>query len=235
MKYEFLYGFHAVKAALLNPQRQKKTLFLTSKSKEKLRDVQHTVPTKIVGPELFDTMVPPGAIHQHIVLETGPLAPLPLETFCQKAQDNTRLVILDQVTDPHNIGAILRVVAALEADALLMTDVHSGDLSSGTVAKVASGALEHVPLITVTNLAQAMAFLQSQGFWCYGFDERGINLETITSWSGKIALIFGAEGKGLRRLTKEKCDQLICIPTAPAFPTLNVSTTVSIALYATKA
>lgn len=234
MKNQFLYGVHAVKAALLNPRRKNKTLFLTKKTQEKMKDIRHLPPVKIVQPDYFESLVPAGTVHQHIVLETHPLECLPLETFCQKAPNNTRLVVLDQVTDPHNIGAILRAAAALEADALLVTAVNSADLMGGTVAKVASGALEHVPVISVTNLAQTLKYLQSQDFWCYGFDEKGDDLRHTKDWSGKLALIFGAEGSGLRRLTKESCDGLLRVPTSESFSTLNVSTTVSVVLYATK-
>lgn len=235
MKKQFLYGIHAVKAALDNKRRKNKTLYVTSKSREKLDSIPSGLTVKTVSADVFDTLVPPGSVHQHIVLETQPLEFLPLESFCNQNNEQARLVILDQVTDPHNIGAILRVVAALEANALLITAMHSADVMGGTVAKVASGALEHVPIISETNLAQALEYLKDEGFWCYGFDERGTDVRIIKSWPEKTALVFGAEGRGLRRLTKEKCDQLLSIPTAKAFPTLNVSTTVSIALYTTKA
>ena len=235
MKKQFLYGIHAVKAALGNKRRQNKTLYVTSKSREKLGTIPPNLTVKNVSADVFDTLVPPGSVHQQVVLETQPLSFLPLEAFCKQHPQEARLVILDQVTDPHNIGAILRVVAALEADALLITAMHSADVMGGTVAKVASGALEHVPIISETNLSQAFEYLKDKGFWCYGLDERGVDVRTLKSWPEKTALVFGAEGRGLRRLTKEKCDQLLSIPTSKAFPTLNVSTTVSIALYTTKA
>lgn len=118
MKKQFLYGIHAVKAALDNKRRKNKTLYVTSKSQEKLGFIPSGLTVKNISADVFDTLVPPGSVHQHVVLETQPLEFLPLETFCTQTNGHARLVVLDQVTDPHNIGAILRVVAALEADAL---------------------------------------------------------------------------------------------------------------------
>ena len=234
MKKQFLFGQHAVTAALKNPKRKNHKLYVTHKSVEKLGSLPKEIEIKIVEAHAFKDLVPEGAVHQQLVLETNPLPFLSIEDFCKTSVSETRLVILDQVTDPHNVGNILRSTAALGGAALVVTDAHSSDLTSGTVAKVASGALEVVPIINVINLVQALTYLKKNDFWCYGLDERGHDISSVKNWSGKIALVFGAEGKGLRRLTKERCDSLLRLPTESDFQTLNVSTTVAVTLFATR-
>lgn len=232
---QILYGLHTVKAALANPKRHHKSLFVTEKSIEKLDTLPKNLSVHIVSGDHFSTLVPEGAVHQQVVLETTPLPFLTLEDYCKRAPSDTRIVILDQVTDPQNVGSILRTCAAFGVHALLVPGSHSGDLQSPLLAKIASGALEYIPLIHGGNLAHDLRYLKEQGFWCYGLDERGTPIGKMKSWNGKVALLFGAEGKGLRTLTKKSCDQLLSLPTSPQFPTLNVGATVAATLYATTA
>jgi 23S rRNA (guanosine2251-2'-O)-methyltransferase len=232
MSKQILFGLHTVKAALANSHRHHKVLYLTSKSQNLLKELNGNLPpVKIIPLKELEQKVPPQSVHQQIVLETSSLPPLSIEEICQRSAEETTLVILDQVTDPHNVGAILRSCAAFNVNALILTTDHSSKTNSAILAKTASGALELVPLIEITNLASTLDFLKTQGFWCYGLDEEGSAILGKTKLDGKIALVMGAEGKGLRRLTKDRCDQLIRLPTNPNFPTLNVSNALAITLF----
>lgn len=232
MSKQILFGLHTVKAALSNPQRKHKVLYVTSKTHPLLEEIKTPLPPiKIISLKELEQKVPPQSVHQQILLETTSLPSLSIEEICSHPEEGATLVVLDQVTDPHNVGAILRSCAAFNVAALILTADHSSGTNSTILAKIASGALEMVPLIEVTNLASTLDFLKTKGFWCYGLDELGSAVLGKIKLDGKIALVMGAEGKGLRRLTKERCDQLIRLPTNPNFPTLNVSNALAIALF----
>jgi 23S rRNA (guanosine2251-2'-O)-methyltransferase len=229
----FLYGLHAVFAALKNPHRHHKALYLTEKTRDSLaKELKgYTLPPmKIVDAKEIQRMIPATAVHQGIILESFSLEDLSLEEVVERADANATLVILDQVTDPHNVGAILRSCAAFGATALILPEHHSSDLG-GIAGKSSSGALEIVPVVKVINLAQSLAYLKKHDFWCYGLDEEGTTTLGRTSLTGRNAFVFGAEGQGIRRLVRESCDDLIRLPTAPEFSTLNVSNTVAVVLY----
>ena len=138
--------------------------------------------------------------------------------------------MLDQVTDPHNVGAILRTARALKALGVIMTERNAPPLG-GALAKAASGALDQIPVWKVTNLARTLEEIKNLGFWTVGLDERGPQTIAQSGFPDRVALIMGAEGEGLRRLTQEKCDFLAKLPTDPEFPTLNVSVAMALALY----
>lgn len=232
MKKQFLFGMHAVKAALGNPRRRHIAIYVTEKTKKSVDSFKGNLPPiKVISLKELEQKIPPQSVHQQIVLETTPIEPLSLEAVCLQASNQATVVILDQVTDPHNVGAILRSCAAFGAEALIITANHGADLNSAILAKVASGALEVVPVLEEINLSQAMDILKKNGFWCYGLDEQGDDILGTVKLEGKIALVFGAEGPGLRRLTKERCDGLIRLPTTNQFSTLNVSNTVAVALF----
>ena len=225
----WLFGLHAVRAALANGDRMPRRLLMTA---EVARDWQETggVSPRIVERREIDAVLPPGTVHQGIALMTDPLPEHSLEAFLETLDAKATVLVLDQVTDPHNVGAILRSAAAFGAAGIVVQDRHSAPLG-GTVAKAASGALERIPVVPVTNLARALRDLQQAGFWCVGLDGAApVTLEQALG-DGRNALVLGAEGDGLRRLTGETCDQLARLPTQPDFPSLNVSNAAAVALY----
>lgn len=225
----WLFGLHAVRAALANGDRMPRRLLMTA---EVARDWQASgdVSPSIVERREIDAVLPTGAVHQGIALMTDPLPELALEDLLPTLDAKATLLVLDQVTDPHNVGAILRSAAAFGVAGIIVQDRHSAPLT-GTVAKAASGALERVPVIPVTNLARALRDLQQADFWCVGLDGAApVTLEQALG-PGRNALVLGAEGDGLRRLTGETCDQLARLPTQPDFPSLNVSNAAAVALY----
>ena len=171
-----------------------------------------------------------GAVHQGIALQADPLPEPSLDEIAHDAPANAVIVVLDQVTDPHNVGAILRSADAFGALAVVSTDRHSPD-QGATLAKSASGATERVPFIRVVNLARALEELKRLEFWCLGLDASGTQTLAQAKSPHRIALVLGAEGQGLRRLTAEKCDVLVRLPMTGAMPSLNVSNAAAIALY----
>jgi len=229
----YLYGLHAVRAALFNPRRKLVRLMVTE---EKLlstlagADALPTVPVELVDKSTLNKLTGPTAVHQGVCLQAHPLEQPHLDEIIATNLPSMRLAILDQVTDPHNVGAILRSAAAFGIDGIIMTQDH-GTGQSGTLAKAASGALERVPLITVTNLARTLETLKSEGFWCIGLDGQGEDASTTLSGYGKLALILGAEGDGMRRLTRTHCDLMVKIPTMDSFCSLNVSNAAAVAFF----
>lgn len=227
----WLFGHHAVRAALANPDRTCRQLLLTP---EAAKDWVSTglTPT-IVDRTEIDRHVPAGAVHQGVALLADPLPELALEDVLFSAAPDALFVLLDQVTDPHNVGAILRSCAVFGVTALIMPDRNAAT-ATGTLAKTASGALEAVPVVRVVNLSRTIRQLQEADVWVIGLE--GIAekpLEAVLR-PGRIALVLGAEGPGLRRLTGETCDTLGHLPTAGEFASLNVSNAAAVALYATR-
>ena len=230
-----LFGTHAVVAALKNPLRTGCSLFITRKTfatfeKEHLELIKNIGIILFVTPEEIDTRLGTNEVHQGILLETDPLPLLSLEEIVEQAQETETIVMLDQVTDPHNVGAIMRSAAAFGVSSVVMTEYHGAPITP-TLAKCASGALEHISLGSVGNLKQGLDYLKSQNFWCIGLDEEGAQELQDFVFEGRIALVLGAEGKGLRRLTKETCDVLLRLPTGSVFSTLNVSNAAAVSLY----
>jgi 23S rRNA (guanosine2251-2'-O)-methyltransferase len=227
-----LYGLHTVRAALDNPRRKISRMLVTRNAAERLGlpDLS-TLPfdAELVEPRDIDRITGSEAVHQGVVIEAKPLNPKPLD-----ALGDTRLVVvLDQVTDPHNVGAIMRSAVAFGAGALVTTSRHSPH-ESGVLAKSASGALEHIDLIEVKNLADALGKLHVSGFQTVGLDSDG-SAEMEKSFTGdKIALVLGAEGKGLRQKTRETVTALARLDMPGAIRSLNVSNAAAVALYAAK-
>jgi 23S rRNA (guanosine2251-2'-O)-methyltransferase len=228
-----LYGLHTVIEALRNPQRRFGVLFVTENGLQRLgeglglADGEWPVTPTLVRPDAFARLVGADAVHQGIALEALALPAMDLHEL----PDDGVVVVLDQVTDPHNVGAVLRSAAAFGATGLIMTERHSPE-ASGLIAKAASGALEHVPLILVGNLSQALAALGERGFWRIGLDSEGeVSLPQALN-RPPLALVLGAEGKGLRRLTRERCDVLARLDMLGAIKSLNVSNAAAVALYA---
>jgi 23S rRNA (guanosine2251-2'-O)-methyltransferase len=178
----------------------------------------------------IDATLPPGAVHQGVALLADPLEQPALEDVVGKAGESATIVVLDRVTDPHNIGAVLRSAAAFGALAVVQTE-RGAPAATGIVAKSASGALEAIPLVTVTNLARTLDLLQQSDFWSVGLDGDAERTLAEVAPSGRIALVLGAEGKGLRRLTRDHCDILARLPTRPPIASLNISNAAAVALY----
>jgi 23S rRNA (guanosine2251-2'-O)-methyltransferase len=234
-----LYGRHACEAALLNPQRAVEAIYIAQENAKRydtlLHDVHHqrlNRPSPTYVPRAALDKKLKNAVHQDIALAVQPLDEVNAGDFIARSaqQLRTRLIMLDQVTDPHNVGAILRSAAAFGVDGVIMQKKHSPN-PGGALAKVASGAVEHVPVAYEINLSRALADLQDSGFTALGLDEAGMALNTVAI-PDKLVLVLGAEGKGLRANLKHTCDQLVRLPTESAMPSLNVSNAAAVALYA---
>ncbi|TPL81016.1 RNA methyltransferase [Mesorhizobium sp. B2-3-12] len=228
-----LYGLHTVRAALDNPRRRIKRMLVTRNAAERLEIADlAALPFKaeLVEPRDIDKVTGSDAVHQGVLIEAEPLKPKRLD-----ALGGTRLVlVLDQVTDPHNVGAILRSAVAFGVGALITTARHSPQ-ESGVLAKSASGALEHIDQIEVKNLADALGQLHEAGFQTIGLDSDG-PAELETSFAGdRIALVLGAEGKGLRQKTGETVTTLARLDMPGAIRSLNVSNAAAVSLYAARA
>lgn len=234
----WLFGKHPVLAALNNPDRPIKRLLVTKRSADQYLDVFSKInqdirplSPEIVLPEALEKALPADCLHQGIALQTTALPDSDLETCCAVVGDKSHLVlILDQVTDPHNVGAIIRSAAAFGACAIISTDRHSPP-ESGTLAKSASGALEALPWVRVTNLSRALDLLAEMGYWRLGLDGTAELSIREADFGNNIALVMGAEGKGLRKGTQEHCDALIKLPISRRVESLNVSNAAAIALY----
>lgn len=239
-KHNLLYGIHAVSAAWVNPTRKIRDLFVTEAGLEALdsafdkasqAELDRPEP-QLVEKEDLDKLLPPGAVHQGVALSCAPLPEVQIEDICiASANDPQALVIvLDQVTDPHNVGAVLRSAAAFGAKAVIVQDRHAPPVT-GTLAKTASGAVEAVPLVRVTNLARAIDDLKAAGFWSVGLAESGQRHLHEVDLTGRSALVLGSEGDGIRRLTGERCDEIVRLPTGGPVGSLNVSNAAAVALY----
>lgn len=235
----WIYGKHAVLAALNNPLRQSHQLLVTRNAHKELEeeggitDYNRKIKFFITETKFIDNLLPTGAVHQGIALEASPLPEKHLEDLITHTatKEHSRILILDQVTDPHNVGAILRSATAFGVDAVITTR-HNSAQESGTLAKTACGGLEYTPLIKVSNLVSALATLKQAGYWCIGMDSETDQMLQHNTNFPKLALILGAEGKGLRRLTREHCDLMVKLPTTGKIKSLNVSNAAAIALYA---
>jgi 23S rRNA (guanosine2251-2'-O)-methyltransferase len=223
-----LYGWHTVAAALANPQRKIRKLLLTENAARRLADenIDTRVTPEIVRPNLIDARLGPDAVHQGLLAEADPLSSPELDTLAQQGI----VLVLDQITDPHNVGAILRSAAAFAVKAIVTTARHSPE-ATGVLAKSASGALELVPLITVQNLARTLTELNDVGFLTVGLDSEGSENLGAVQLRQPLALVLGAEGKGLRRLTRETCSVVARLDMPGDIKSLNVSNAAVLALY----
>jgi 23S rRNA (guanosine2251-2'-O)-methyltransferase len=241
----WLYGVHPVLAALANPARRCHRLLLSAEAARRhgaaitAARTGDTPASETVSQQNFTESLPDGAVHQGMAMLTAPLAEASLADILAKtstpdasegAPRRRLIVVLDQVTDPHNVGAILRSAAAFGAEAVLAPG-HNSAPESGALAKAASGALEHVPYGRIGNLARCLVDLKAAGFWCLGLAGDAEKTLAEADPGGPLALVLGAEGGGLRRLTRESCDILARLPTHAPISALNVSTATAIALY----
>ncbi|MSP67935.1 MAG: 23S rRNA (guanosine(2251)-2'-O)-methyltransferase RlmB [Alphaproteobacteria bacterium] len=229
----WLYGRHAVLAALRNPERRSHHLLAMAAVRA---DLERDAGAAMLGPDLrvetverarLDTLLP-GVLHQGVALETEPLPAVELEEAVSRG--GGPVVVLDQMNDGRNLGAILRSAAAFGALAVVLPRDHAPPID-GVVAKAASGALEALPIVSVANLARALAELKDLGFWCVGLDATGTRPLAALGLGPQTALVLGSEGRGLRRLTRERCDDIAHLPTRGAIRSLNVSNAAAVALY----
>jgi 23S rRNA (guanosine2251-2'-O)-methyltransferase len=228
----WLYGLHAVSAALANPARRLRRLLVTRGAEQELAE-RFSPPWRItpepVERNRLDALLPPDAIHQGAALMVDPLDSPPMEKLLEGTTGP--VLVLDQVTDPRNVGAILRSAAAFGAAAMVVQERHAPQ-ETGTLARAASGALEIVPILREVNLARALEQLQKCGLWVVGLEAEGPVTLAQTGLTGRrVALVLGAEGEGLRRLTRETCDELVRLPINAAMESLNVSAAAAVALY----
>jgi 23S rRNA (guanosine2251-2'-O)-methyltransferase len=223
-----LYGTHAVRELLRCQRRRIFGCFATLEAADRLAaEISGAgLVAHIVGPRDLTQRLGPGAVHQGVMVEVGPLPKIDLDEIEPRSGI---VLVLDQITDPHNVGAILRTAAAFGVDGLVTTERHSPELS-GLVAKAASGGLEHVPVVAVVNLARALEKLAELGFLRIGLDSQGPASLAEIDLHGPIALVLGGEGKGLRRLTRERCDILARLDMPGAIKSLNVSNACAVAL-----
>ena len=226
-----LYGHHAVIEALKNPNRQKLCLKAIKESVPS-KQITQNVPVQIVSKDALNALVGNDAVHQGLVLETKNLPAVSLEDIIDRTQDaqSAMVVLLDQVTDPHNIGAILRSAAAFDAKALILADANAPE-ETGVLAKSACGALEIIPLVRVANLVRAMEKLKQAGFWCIGLDGYAKQMINDKPLPKKSAFVMGAEGDGMRRLTAETCDYTVKLPMSNKMESLNVSNAAAITMF----
>src|SRR5882724_7171376 len=223
-----LYGWHTVAAALANPQRHIRKLLLTENAARRLADENIQIPLtpEIVRPSLIDARLGPDAVHQGLLAEADPLPSPDIDTLPEVGI----VLVLDQITDPHNVGAILRSASAFAVKAIVTTARHSPE-ATGVLAKSASGALELVPLVTVQNLARALGELNDNGFMTVGLDSEGGENLSAVALQAPLALVLGAEGKGLRQLTRETCAAVARLDMPGEIKSLNVSNAAVLALY----
>jgi 23S rRNA (guanosine2251-2'-O)-methyltransferase len=230
----WLFGLHAVRDALLNPRRERLRLILTKNAADRLGEeaiAAGGLQPEIADPRDFPAPLDPGSVHQGAALEVKPLDWGRLEEI---AVEGGTLVLLDRVTDPHNVGAVLRSAEVFGARAVVAPARHSAP-ETGALAKTASGALERQPYLRVKNLADAMELLKGMGYVLLGLDGEGeaTLAAALAELPGRpVALVLGAEGPGLRDRTRETCDRLVRIPAAGNFGSLNVSNAAAVALYA---
>ena len=226
-----LFGRHPIELALKNPRRTIWELFYTKDALSGLT-LSPTIKAKCVDRPFLDSLVGRDTIHQGLVARVLPLTQPTLDEVLKKLKDKETalIMILDQITDPHNVGAILRSAVAFDADAVLVPEA-GAPVEAGTLAKSASGALELIPFIRVSNLIRAMEKLKQADFWCIGLDGYAKDSIAGAKLPKRCAFVMGSEGDGMRRLTQENCDYSVKLPMNPVIESLNVSNAAALTLY----
>ena len=226
-----LYGHHPVSLALQNKKRRILEIYCTKEAEHTLK-IPSVIPVRRVDKTYLETLVGRDAVHQGVVARCLPVIQPDLSALLEQVvqQETAVLMILDQVTDPHNIGAILRSSVAFDATAVIVPENGTPE-ENGTLAKSASGALELIPYLRVGNLARVLDKLKEQGIWCIGLDGYAEQSIATTKLPKKCAFIMGSEGDGMRRLTQQNCDYCVKLPMNPAIESLNVSNAAALTLY----
>lgn len=247
-KGQMLYGIHACTEALKNPERKVHAIFTSDRiwngdRRNKIPGLMHDLDdcgrlqdlpqARITEKDDLNKIIPKGHVHQGIAIDVDPLEENFLSDIIikSKIRDKTVVVMLDQVTDPHNIGAIVRSIAAFDAVALIGQSRHMPGDVTPVMAKIACGGVEHVPIIQVVNLSRALEELSAEGFTCIGLDEHTDKVLSDIPKSNKMVIVLGAEGSGLRPKVAETCTHIAKLPTTPPIASLNVSNAAAIALY----
>jgi 23S rRNA (guanosine2251-2'-O)-methyltransferase len=230
-----IFGLHAVEAALQNPNRNIRQAYITENAAQRLGPAiaARKVQAVVLHTHEFDALIGAGAVHQGAVLDAVPLEQPSLDEFLDALPEDApaRLAMLDQVTDPHNVGAVMRSAAAFGIAGVIVQDRHSPPLS-GTLAKAASGGLEHVAVIAAVNLARSLERLKEAGFFCLGFDsDAGQVFGARAAEAARGVFVFGAEDKGLRRLVREGCDALYALNAPGKIKSLNISNAAAIVFH----
>ena len=226
----WLYGHHAVAAALANPRRRLRRLVLTEEAETALAAMlppPWAVPPERSDRQRIDQLLGRDIAHQGAALLADPLAQPSLADVLERSGP---LVVLDQVTDPRNVGAIIRSAAAFGAAAVIVQDRNAPE-ETGSLAKAASGTLETIPLLRAVNIARTLIALKAANVWCIGLDASGKPLSGPFFAGRRVALVLGAEGEGMRRLTRETCDEVVGLAIKGAVESLNVSAAAAVALY----
>ncbi len=234
----WIYGHHAALAAIRNPHRRLTCLLITADTQAQFAAEIDAARARLgdrlaivrANREEISARLGIETVHQGLAVEALPLPIAQIDEVLATAGPQATLLVLDQVTDPHNVGAILRSAAAFGAAAVVTTH-HRSSPETGSLAKAASGGLEQVPLLRVANLSQALQSMKKAGFWCLGLAADGSQPLASANLAGRIAFVLGAEGAGLRRLTRAHCDLLVRLPSGPGLVQLNVSNAAAIALY----
>lgn len=219
-----------VELAVKNPRRKIKEIYATKETLAEM-NLSRDFVVRPADRRLLDSLVGQGAVHQGIVAKCEPLSSIDLKTFVQDVKDKEKclIIMLDQVTDPHNVGAIMRSAVAFNASAVIMPEAGSPN-ETGVLAKSASGATELIPLIRVPNLVHAMESLKKADFWCVGLDGYAKDYISDHKLPKKCVMILGSED-GMRRLTMENCDMVVKLPMNAAIESLNVSNAAAVAMY----
>ena len=226
----WVYGWHAVNAALANPERIVTRILVSEAGSSRLKLPRPLPNPHVVEARELDRVLGADAVHQGIAAMVKPLEPFVLEDIIHTENPRGPIVILDQVSDPQNVGAILRSAAAFDAIAVVYPKDHSA-AETPAMAKAACGGMDIVPRIQVTNLATAMRELQEAGWWIIGLEGESKTLLSDVKVGAKTVLVLGAEGKGMRRLTAESCDERVRLPMGERMESLNVSNAAAVALY----
>jgi len=236
-----LFGLHAVREAWVNPKRHIHNLYITDNALAQFDDalqkaqslgLKRPVP-QVTNKQILDNVTPQGSVHQGIGLSCQNIAETDIQDIiiAETHKDKSVLIMLDQVTDPHNVGAIIRSSAAFGSGGLIMQKKHAPEIK-GVLAKTACGGVEHLPIAYETNLTRSLETLQEAGYFAIGLDERGEKTIAELDDFKKVVIVLGAEGDGLRRLVREQCDLLVRLPTHEPIASLNVSNAAAVALYA---
>jgi len=227
-KLYYIYGKHPVISALKNPKRKIVELYCTEEIFNVHQELIEPHLYQIITNQYLNNLLPREASHQGIAVLTSSIA-VDLNSI-DLSGDNIQIAILDQITDPHNIGAIMRSAAAFGIKAIIMTNDNAAE-ENGVMAKTSCGGIEIIPIVKVVNLRSTIETLKKKGFWILGFDGNANDFVSSKTLSGKIATIFGSEGAGMRRLTAESCDLLLKIPIESAMESINVSNAAAIVFY----